>query len=113
MHELAIAQHLVRLVEEHALSAGAEGVTRVHLSLGEGSHIVTESLATYFEMLTSDGGPARSASLVVKRVPMQFFCEACGLKYPVNHDYRCPTCQRTGRLSDPGDGLLLESLEVI
>lgn len=113
MHELAIAQHLVKLVEAQALVAGAEHVTQVNVSLGEQSHVASDSLRTYFEMLTSsNGSPARDASLVVKRVPMRFFCEACGLEYPAQTHVKCPTCQRPGRLTDPGDQLLLESLEV-
>lgn len=115
MHELAIAEHLVRLVEAQALEAGAERVTRVNLRLGEQSHVVPASLATYFEMLTgANGSSARGAKIVVTRVPMRFLCEGCGLEYPAKNGYfGCPKCRGTGRLSDPGDGLLLESLEVI
>lgn len=115
MHELSIAQHLVRLVEEQAFAANAERVTQITLCLGEQSHIVEGSLATYFDLLTeSNDSPAQGARLVVKRVPMKFFCKACRLEYPAHaNDFSCPTCHALGHMSDPGDALLLESLEVI
>ena len=115
MHELAIAEHLVRLVEAQALEAGAERVTQINLRLGEQSHVVETSLTTYFKLLTDAADSSvKGATLVVKRVPMQFVCPPCEFEYPVEaNDFTCPRCQCAGRLTDPGDSLLLESLEVV
>lgn len=110
-----MARHLLRLVEERARAAGARRVLRAHLTLGVGSHVAPDALARCFELLAEQGaGPAAGARLSVVRLPMRFHCRGCGLPYAVGgSDCRCPSCGRLGRLTDPGDALRLETLEVV
>ena len=62
MHELAITEHLVRMVTEKANEAGAETVTRVRLVIGERSGYVNESLKMYFGIM-SEGTICAGAEL--------------------------------------------------
>lgn len=129
MHELAIARHLVRLVEEQARAAGAERVLAVDLALGRHSHVAARSLQLYYDLLTESGSsPARGALLRVRRSPMRFGCPACGAVFAARDasvaardvgvaaregGCRCPVCRAPADLVDAGDELLVESIEVI
>lgn len=114
MHEYAIAQHLVNLVETQAKMAKAKRVLAVDISLGEQSHVHSESLSLYFDMLTdAEKSPASGAELRVKRTPMWFYCPTCKLEYTVKtNDFCCPDCSELGQLIDAGDELSLQSIEV-
>jgi hydrogenase nickel incorporation protein HypA/HybF len=112
VHEFAIARQLLRTVEAEARRAGAERVVRIHLRLGERSHVSTEALRSYLDLLGIDGC-AHGAALEVEREPMRFCCSSCRRSYPVRGaDFRCPDCRTLGRLLDPGDQLVIERLEV-
>ena len=113
MHELAVAEQLLQLVEDEARKAGAQRVLAVHLVLGEHSHIAEEALRFHFERLTSRGSLAAGARLHVQRKPMRFHCPECDVGYtPSVGNWRCPRCGRVGKLREPGDELRVESLEV-
>lgn len=114
MHELAIAQHLVQVVESHAREAEADRVVAVDLKLGSQSHVDDDSLRFHFDLLTQDDGSlAQGAEIRVRRVPMRLRCATCEADYtPEGADYRCPACGEVGQLQDVGDDLVLEAIEV-
>lgn len=114
MHELAIAQHLVQVVESHACEAEADRVVAIDLKLGSQSHIDDDSLRFHFELLTQGNGSlAQGAEIRVRRVPMRLRCANCEADYtPEGADYRCPDCGDIGQLQDVGDEIMLASIEV-
>jgi hydrogenase nickel incorporation protein HypA/HybF len=63
VHELALTQSLVDLVEER--TAGRR-VVAVHLRVGELSGVLPEAMELAFEVVTADG-PLDGATLVVER----------------------------------------------
>jgi hydrogenase nickel insertion protein HypA len=112
VHEFAIARQLLGTVEAEARRVGADRVVRIFLRLGERSHVSTEALRSYLDLLGADGC-ARGAALEVERDPMRFVCPSCRRPYPVRgSDFRCPDCHTLGRLLDAGDRLVIERLEV-
>lgn len=114
MHELAIAQHLLQVVEERARQNGAQKVVSVKLVIGEHSHVVEETLQLYFDHLAAEGGSlAQGAHLRFRRRHMKLRCAACGSDYaPQGDSFNCPGCGKPGELLDLADELCVESLEV-
>jgi len=114
MHELAMATHLVDLVEQHARKANAERVVAVDLVIGAQSHLVADSLRFHFSALTeANGSLARGAELRFRQVPMTLRCPRCEADYtPAGRDLRCPDCGALGTLTERGDEVTLESIEV-
>ncbi len=114
MHELAMATHLVDLVEQHARQANAERVVAVDLVIGAQSHLVADSLQFHFDALAeANGSLARGASLRFRRVPMTLRCTGCGGEFaPRGQDFRCPKCGALGQVTERGDEITLESIEV-
>ncbi len=83
MHELAIAQSIVEVVEEHATACKATHVKSVRLKIGEASGIVAASLTFSFEMLTSFGPVLAGTQLLIDTVPHRARCHHCDCAFPV------------------------------
>lgn len=112
MHELGIAASLLERVESHVERLGATRVAAINLVVGERAGIVDDSLRFSFELLTA-GTAAEGAQINVRWVPMRFHCGECDQEYsPAGADFRCPTCQANGNLTDDGTALVIESLEI-
>ena len=93
MHELAIAQSIVEIVETRAAECHATHVKGVRLRIGEAIGIVTDSLTFCFEMLTSFDPMLAGAQLLIDTVPHQARCHHCAKEFPVvNFIVLCPTC---------------------
>lgn len=93
MHELAIAQSIVEVVETHAAERNATRVKSVRLKIGDASGIVADSLTFSFEMLTSLDPNLAGAQLLIDRVPHLARCPHCTKEFTVmNFVAQCPTC---------------------
>jgi hydrogenase nickel incorporation protein HypA/HybF len=93
MHELAVAESLVSVVETRAAEYQAARVTSVRLRIGEASGIVVDSLAFCFEMLASMNPMLAGAQLACEIVPHRALCRGCDAEFPVEGFVaRCPTC---------------------
>ena len=75
MHEMAITQGLLDLALKHA---GAHRITNIHLRVGEGSPVVSESVDLFFEHL-SKGTLAEGARLHFEMAPVRMACQECGV----------------------------------
>ncbi len=94
MHELAIAQSIVDVVEARATEHHATRVKGVRLRIGEATSIVTDSLTFCFEMLASLDPTLAGAQLSIDSVPHRARCRHCAKEFPVtNFIVQCPTCQ--------------------
>ena len=112
MHEMAVTQEVLRIVEEHAEEAGAERVTDIHLVIGDLTSFVDDSIQFYFDFLTP-GTVAEGAELHFRRIPTRFKCRECGAEFePEGHDWHCPECGAVGGDVIAGKEFFVESIEV-
>jgi hydrogenase nickel incorporation protein HypA/HybF len=112
MHELSITQNVLNIVTKHAQTAGAHRVTAIHLTVGELTGFVDDSIQFYFDML-SPGTLAEGATLVIQRVPARLRCRACGEEFGLHEgSWLCPQCSATGGTVLQGRELQVESIEV-
>ncbi|MBV8695617.1 MAG: hydrogenase maturation nickel metallochaperone HypA [Chloroflexi bacterium] len=93
MHELAIAQSIVDVVETRATECNAARVKSVRLQIGEASGVVADSLSFCFEMLTSFDPVLAGAQLSIDVMPHRARCRHCATEFAIT-DFvaRCPTC---------------------
>ncbi len=111
MHELAIAQSIVEVVEERATGCNAAHVKSVRLKIGEASGIVADSLTFSFEMLTSLEPVLAGAQLLIDVVPHRARCRHCASEFTIiNFVAQCPTCQEWS--NDVVSGTELQILEM-
>lgn len=102
MHELSLAEALVRLVAERA---GDTPVAEVTVRVGALTGVVPACLAFHYEGLTA-GTPLAGSRLVCERVPAGLRCPVCGGEYEPDGFARvCTACGALG-------GEVLQGLEL-
>ena len=109
MHELAIAESVVRIACRHA---SGRPVARVELRVGHLRQVVPDALAFAFE-LVADGTEVAGAELVMEEVPAAGRCRACGTEGELpGFPLRCAACGGWELELLRGEELLVEALEL-
>lgn len=112
MHELPVAESLLRTAVEHAERAGARRITDLYLVLGEFSSIVDDSIAFYWDIISEDT-IAQGAALHFQRVPARMRCTDCAHEYhPSDVQLACPACGSSRIRVLEGEEFYLDSIEV-
>jgi hydrogenase nickel incorporation protein HypA/HybF len=116
MHELAIAQSLVDIVDQELKRHGAVRLKRVKIKYGVMSAVVPEALQLSFEALTRDTEMAGTV-LEAEEVPLVVRCRNCQLEFsPETGDLMvmpCPRCgTEFGHEIVTGRELYLEQIEI-
>jgi hydrogenase nickel incorporation protein HypA/HybF len=109
MHELAIAESIVRIACDHA---GDRRVIAVDLRVGHLRQVVPSALTFAFE-LVAQGTPVEGAELTIEEIAAAGRCRACG-STSVQADFPLQ-CERCGGLDlelIAGEELLVEALEL-
>ncbi len=106
MHEMGIAQQLVRIALDAIPPEMAHPIVKtVHLRIGKLASVVEHSLAFCFEIITRDTALA-SATLDIEWIPVRVVCRSCGTTREVTDPvFRCPHCEE-------GDVVLLSGREI-
>jgi hydrogenase nickel incorporation protein HypA/HybF len=109
MHELALAESIVRIVTEHA---GRGRVTKVNVQVGRLRQVVPASLHFAFEV-AAHGTSAEGATLEIEDTGLTILCVECETESSA-YDFplRCWFCQSRAVEIVAGDELLVESIEV-
>ncbi len=92
MHELSIAQSILKIVQDETKKHGVSRVTRIFLRIGALSAIVPESLTFSFEII-SERTIAEGARLDIELVPARGRCRECNIYFKVDGAlFFCPGC---------------------
>jgi hydrogenase nickel incorporation protein HypA/HybF len=94
MHEMGIAQELVRIALD-ALPADLKDpkVESLNLRIGKLSSVVPHSLTFCFGIITKDT-PLEHARLNIEMVPVVIRCDTCGRQWEADTPvFRCPDCE--------------------
>jgi hydrogenase nickel incorporation protein HypA/HybF len=109
MHELAIADSVVRIACAHA---GGRRVTRVDLKVGHLRQVVPSALEFAFG-LVAEGTELVGAELAMDVVPAAGRCRACGADTPLpEFPLLCAACGSFDVDVLQGEELLVDSLEI-
>ncbi len=109
MHELAIAQSLVRIAEAHA---GDQAVLGVNVKVGALRQVVPSALAFSFQ-LASQGTAVEGAELRIEEVRAVARCRSCGDQTALDaFPFQCGACGSVQLELVAGEELLVESIEV-
>ena len=109
MHELSIADSVVRVASRHA--AGRR-VTKVWVRVGHLRQVVPSALAFAFE-LVAEGTAVEGAELELEEVPATARCRECGGESRLGEfPAACPACGGLDVEVVGGDELVVESLEL-
>ena len=112
MHEAAIAQSIVDIVERQVREEGYRQVKRIGVRVGHLSSIVPESLVFAFQAL-SRGTVAERAELDITEEAAQGCCRDCGARFSVDSLLAvCRDCGSGNVEVSGGDALIIESMDV-
>lgn len=92
MHEMALAEGILRIIEDQASARGFDRVLRVRLEVGRLAGVELEALRFSFDAVMKNS-VAESAALEILEIPGQGWCVDCGKTVAINALYdACPLC---------------------
>lgn len=112
MHEMAICESIVGILEEQAKAQRFARVKKVFLEVGRLSCVEPEALRFSFGAVTKET-LAASAELVILDIEGQAWCLPCAKTVPIPARYApCPTCGSYQLQVTGGEELRIKELEV-
>lgn len=110
MHELSLAEDILRVVVENARPFEGRMVTRVKVRVGELAMVVPDSLVFAFGVI-SKGTVAEEAVLDIDEEALRIQCRACGA---VAHELVavCPQCESPRLDRSGGHDVIVASMEI-
>lgn len=113
MHEAAIVEGLMRILEQQAARHGVSAIRRVNVKVGRLRAVEPRQLVSCFEMFAEDT-VADGAELAVEEVPVRARCKACGEAFEVpRYRFECPGCGGGDVDVIQGQELYIESFEAV
>jgi hydrogenase nickel incorporation protein HypA/HybF len=92
MHEVGIAQGMMKIIENEAAKHGVSRVSKVHVRVGELSNVVPDALSFAFDSVIL-GTVAEGAELEMDIVPAKGRCDGCGIEFDMDKiNIFCPQC---------------------
>lgn len=112
MHELAICESLLSVIEEQAETQNFRRVHRVRLEIGPFSGVETEALRFSFDVVVK-GSIAEGAELEISVPEGRAWCLACNTTVTLTDRLAgCPLCGGTSLQITGGKELRIRDLEV-
>ncbi|HEV2771544.1 MAG TPA: hydrogenase maturation nickel metallochaperone HypA [Thermoleophilaceae bacterium] len=109
MHELSIAESVVRVASRHA---AGRPVSKVTVKVGHLRQVVPSALEFSFE-LVAEGTEVAGAELELEEVPAAGTCRDCGAESDLDgFPLMCRMCEGLDMEVTRGEELLVDSLEI-
>ena len=112
MHEMALAEGVLQLIEDAARRQDFSKVNTVWLEIGQLSGVEVEAMKFCFDAVTRDS-IASGARLEIIALPGTGWCMACALSVPMSELFgECPHCGSNQMQVTGGTEMRLKELEV-
>ena len=112
MHEMSVAEGIIQVLEDQAVSQNFSRVKRVWLEIGPLASIDSDALRFCFDAVIR-GTLADNASLEIIGLPGLAWCLGCGQSVAIQQRYdACPECGSYHLQVTQGDEMRIKELEV-
>ncbi|WP_426411925.1 hydrogenase maturation nickel metallochaperone HypA [Bradyrhizobium ganzhouense] len=112
MHEMALCQGIIEIVEEEARRRALPKVKAVCLEIGALSHVAPEAMKFCFEAVAART-IAQGATLDIVETPGTAWCMACSTSVEIKQRYEpCPGCGSYQLQVTGGEEMRVRALEV-
>ena len=113
MHEMALCQGLIDLIDDQRASDPFERVKSVVVTIGALGHVDPHALRFAFDV-ARHGTVAESAELEIEELPGRGWCMTCSESVELAHrGDPCPGCEGFSIIVEQGEELRLKALEVV
>lgn len=113
MHEMSVAQSILKIALAEAQKNNAKKITAVRIRAGELRGIVKDQLGFFFDFITKDT-IAEGASFEVEYVPIKGKCKTCEHVFMVkDYEFLCPECESKDIDVLEGMELAVKEIEVL
>ena len=112
MHEMALAQSMLEIVEKTAQDEGAGRVSVVRIEIGALSHVEPDALRFCFDVVTR-GSVAEGALLEIDATPGAAWCMRCATTIAIDRrGDPCPRCGSYQLAVTGGDAMRVREIEI-
>ena len=112
MHELGIAQEMLKIALDYAAKNNAQRITQLNIEISAAADESEDSLRFHIENLTR-GTAAAGARVEITRMPAQIKCLDCGNEFAMDAaETECPRCSSPRLMPVIRDEFRLASIEV-
>ncbi|MGD2138592.1 MAG: hydrogenase maturation nickel metallochaperone HypA [Gammaproteobacteria bacterium] len=112
MHEMALCEGVLQILEDNARKQGFRRVKTVRLEIGALSGVEVEAMRFGFDVVMK-GTLAEGASLLITEPPGEAWCMQCSGTVPVKQRFdACPFCGSYQLQVTGGDQMRIKELEV-
>ncbi|MDZ4201568.1 MAG: hydrogenase maturation nickel metallochaperone HypA [Gallionella sp.] len=112
MHEMSLAEGVLKIIEDSARTQNFQRVRAVTLEIGALSSVEPEAMRFCFGAVTG-GSLAEGARLEIIETPGEGVCAACGKTLAMREQYGlCPACGSAHLQIVAGDRMRVIDLEV-
>ncbi|MEM1191397.1 MAG: hydrogenase maturation nickel metallochaperone HypA [Pseudomonadota bacterium] len=112
MHEMALCQGMIDLIEDQREQQDFTEVRRVVVEIGALGDVDPDALAFAFDVVAADG-VAAAATLDIREIPGRGWCMDCSESIEVaRRGDGCPKCGNFMLIMEQGEELRLKELEV-
>lgn len=112
MHELALVQSIIEIVEQEIEKHNIVKLRAIHLSVGTMCCVVPEQMKFCFEILTANSS-LMNTELIIRIVPNVYRCQVCQTEFSAEKIIsNCHFCRQENPELISGRELLVEFLEV-
>jgi hydrogenase nickel incorporation protein HypA/HybF len=113
MHEMALAESVLQIVEDTARKHGASEVRAVRLAIGRLSHVEPEALRFAFDVVTRQS-LAQGARLEIEATEGSAWCMQCCDAVPLARlGDACPRCGSYQLQVTGGDDMRVRDIEIV
>ena len=112
MHELAIMDNLMSVLNEQIQVHNLKKVSKVQLVIGELTGVVPDAMRFCWEVCT-EKTPCEGAELIIMPMPAVALCSGCSSEFPFKRDsdYCCPQCGEAVREMLSGKELYIDYID--
>jgi len=113
MHELSIAQSLLKIAVDNCKKEGYKGIELIKVKIGRASGIMPDALSFAFDAVKIDT-IAEKATLTIDEIPVSGFCESCKNSFTVDEAFVlfCPRCGGVSIRVETGHELHVYEMDV-
>ncbi len=112
MHEMALCQGMLDLIEDQRRRETFEQVRRVIVEIGALGHVDPHALSFAFDVAAA-GTVAANAELEIREIPGRGWCMDCGESVKIaQRGDGCPRCGNFMLIMEQGEEMRLKELEV-